>query len=277
MTHRITARTARGGDAAPQIDASADTVGRFLEDAAHFPGGHATGVSFPRTEAEVAALLRAHRTVLPVGAQSSLTGGATPRGDVVLSTSRLNRIIDIGDDRVRVEAGVTLADLDAALATAGRYYPPAPTFTGAFVGGTVATNAAGAATFKYGATRDWVEAMTVILPTGDVLDIDRGAVHAHADGYFEVILGSGTVRVPVPRYRMPDVPKLSAGYFAAPGMDLIDLFIGAEGTLGVVVNVTLRVVARRPAWCLVFAPFADRRASCPADPASDASRPPPPA
>jgi len=50
-----------------------------------------------------------------------------------------------------------------------------------------------------------------------VLDIDRGAVHAHADGYFEVILGSGTVRVPVPRYRMPDVPKLSAGYFAAPG------------------------------------------------------------
>ena len=257
--HRIEARRPRGAPAAPVRTTDPDRLRSVVEDAAHV-AGHATALVAPSTEAEIADVLGSSTAVLPIGAQSSLTGGATPRGDVVLSTSRLNRIIDIGDDRVRVEAGVTLADLDAALATAGRYYPPAPTFTGAFVGGTVATNAAGAATFKYGATRDWVEAMTVVLPTGDVLDIDRGAVHAHADGYFEVILGSGTVRVPVPRYRMPDVPKLSAGYFAAPGMDLIDLFIGAEGTLGVVVNVTLRVVARRPAWCLVFAPFADRRA-----------------
>ncbi len=66
----------------------------------------------------------------------------------------------------------------------GRYYPPAPTFTGAFVGGTVATNAAGAATFKYGTTRDWVQALTVVLPTGDALDVHRGATRAHPDGYF---------------------------------------------------------------------------------------------
>ena len=69
-------------------------------------------------------------------------------------------------DRTRLRARRSrraLAELDAALARAGRYYPPAPTFTGAFVGGTVATNAAGAATFKYGATRDWVAALTVVL------------------------------------------------------------------------------------------------------------------
>jgi D-lactate dehydrogenase (cytochrome) len=177
-----------------------------------------------------------------------------------LSTAHLNRIVDIGADRVRVQPGVTLADLDTALANAGRYYPPAPTFMGASVGGTIATNAAGAATFKYGTTRSWVEAITVVLPTGDVLDIDRGAVHAHPDGYFEVVRSSGVVRVPVPRYQMPSVPKLSAGYFAAPEMDLIDLFIGAEGTLGVVVDVTLRIVTRRPAWCLAFVTFADRGA-----------------
>ena len=93
-----------------------------------------------------------------------------------------------------------------------------------------------------------------------MLDIERGHVRAHPDGYFDVVGRTGTVRVPVPRYRMPDVPKLSAGYFAAPGMDLIDLFIGAEGTLGVVVDVTLRVLAPRPAWCLAFVPFADRDA-----------------
>ena len=257
--HRIEARRARGAPRAPSRTTEPDRLRSVAEDAAHV-AGTASALVAPSTEAEIADVLGSSTAVLPIGAQSSLTGGATPYGDVVLSTSRLNRIIDIGTDRVRVEAGVTLADLDAALAKAGRYYPPAPTYTGAFVGGTVATNAAGAATFKYGATRDWVEAITVVLPTGDVLDIDRGAVHAHADGYFEIILGSRTVRVPVPRYRMPDVPKLSAGYFAAPGMDLIDLFIGAEGTLGVVVNVTLRVVARRPAWCLAFVPCADRRA-----------------
>ena len=257
--HRIDARRPRGAAHAAERITDPDRLRSVIEDAAHV-AGHASALVAPTTEAEIADVLRSSTAVLPIGAQSSLTGGATPRGDVVLSTSRLNRIIEIGTDRVRVEAGVTLADLDSALADAGRYYPPAPTFTGAYVGGTVATNAAGAATFKYGTTRAWVEAITVVLPTGDVLDIERGAVHAHADGYFEVSLSSGTVRVPVPRYQMPAVPKLSAGYFAAPGMDLIDLFIGAEGTLGVVVNVTLRIVTRRPAWCLAFVPFADRRA-----------------
>lgn len=107
----------------------------------------------------------------------------------------------------------------------------------------------------------WVEAITVVLPTGDVLDVERGAFHAHAQGYFEVVLSERTIRVPVPGYQMPAVPKVSAGYFSAPGMDLIDLFIGAEGTLGVVVNATLRIVARRPAWCLAFIPFAHRAAA----------------
>ena len=179
-------------------------------------------------------------------------------GDVLLSTSRMNAIESIGTDTVRLQAGVTLAALDDALFAAGRYYPPAPTFSGAFVGGTVATNAAGAATFKYGTTRDWVQALTIVLPTGDVLDVHRGATRAHPDGYFELELSRGTVRVPVPRYTMPVLPKLSAGYFAASGMDLIDLFIGSEGTLGVVTAATLRVVAERPAFCLVFVPFDDR-------------------
>src|SRR5204863_3202222 len=156
---------------------------------------------------------------------SSLTGGATPRGDVVVSTSRLNRILDIGTNRVRVEAGVTLADLDAALAKAGGYYPPAPTFTGAFVGGTVATNAAGAATFKYGTTREWVLGLTVVLPGGDVLDIERGAARAGSDATLQIVLPDRTIAVPVPQYRMPQVPKCSAGYYAAPDMDMIDLFI----------------------------------------------------
>ena len=246
---------------APPIRRDSDVLASFLEDAAHFPGGYASGIATPATEAEVAALLRGASSVLAIGAQSSLTGGATPRGEVLLSTSRLNRIVASGDDWIRVEAGVTLVDLDLALASTGKHYPPVPTFTGAFVGGIVATNAAGAATFKYGTTRQWVRALTVVLANGDVLDVERGKTIAHPDGYFDIVLPDRTARVPVPRYRMPDVAKVSAGYFAAPGMDLIDLFIGSEGTLGVITAATLRVLPVRPAMCLAFVPFDDRTAA----------------
>ena len=253
-------RAAGDASASPSIARDPDIVAAHLEDAAHFPGGFASGIAAPASEADVAALLRAADAVLPIGAQSSLTGGATPRGELLLSTARLNRILDIGDDWVRAEAGVTLVELDAALARAGRYYPPVPTFTGAFVGGAVSTNAAGAATFKYGATRDWVRAITVVLANGDVLDIERGRAHT-CDGQFEIALTDGRVTVRVPGYRLPHVAKVSAGYFAAPDMDPIDLFIGAEGTLGVLTAVTLRVLPERPAMCLAFVPFDDRDAA----------------
>src|SRR5882762_7679099 len=248
-SHSIRARAPLpGAPGSVRIGRDADVLAAYLEDAAHFPGGFAAGIAAPASEADVAALLRSAASVLPIGAQSSLTGGATPRGEVVLSTARLNRIVDVGDDAVRVQAGVTLVDLDAALATSGKWYPPVPTFTGAFAGGIVATNAAGAATFKYGTTRDWVKALTVVLANGDVLDVERGRTTSDR-----------AVRIGVPRYLMPDVPKLSAGYFAAPGMDLIDLFIGSEGTLGVITGVTLRVLPARPAMCLAFVPFDNRR------------------
>jgi D-lactate dehydrogenase (cytochrome) len=242
---------------APTIDTDPTTLQSFIEDAAHYPGGHASGVVFPTSEAEVAAVLRDCRRVLPIGAQSSVTGGATPRGEVVLSTSRMGSILDVGPDVARVQPGLPLVTLKEVLAAQGRYYPPAPTYDGAFVGGTISTNASGAATFKYGSTRNWVRALTVVLASGDVLDVERGRVLAHPDGYFEVETSRGWCRVPVPTYRMPDVPKRSAGYFAQPGMDLIDLFIGSEGTLGVFVEATLGIVTPAPAVCLSLVPFAD--------------------
>jgi D-lactate dehydrogenase (cytochrome) len=257
----IRARRPHGDAAPPAITRDPDLLARVLEDAAHFPGGHASGLVSPSSEAGVAAVLRDASAVLPIGAQSSLTGGATPMGEIVLSTARLNRVLDVGVGRARVQAGVSLVELDAILEHSGRYYPPAPTFTGATIGGVIATNAAGAATFKYGTTRNWIESLTVVLPTGDVLDIDRGAVRAHPDGYFDFVLAGGSIRVPIPRYQMPRLPKLSAGYFAAPSMDLIDLFIGAEGTLGIVTEATLRVLTARPAQCLAFVPFASRSAA----------------
>ena len=247
---RTRTRPARGeGDHTPRLITDSDVLAGFLEDAPHYPGGHAAELAQPRSEAEIAAILRDARRVLPIGAQSSLTGGATPKGEVVISTSRLTSIVDIGPTAVRAQAGVPLTVLQETLDRNGLYYPPVPTFTGAFAGGVVATNAAGAVTYKYGSTRDWVHALTVVLATGDVLDIVRGDVQAHPDGYFEIEAARGTVRVPVPTYEMPRVPKRSAGYFAMPRMDLIDLFIGSEGTLGIITEVTFDVLPQVPITC----------------------------
>jgi D-lactate dehydrogenase (cytochrome) len=246
-------RPARGDDTGTAPEKEAAHIEPFLLDAAHFPGGHADAVAFPRTEREVSRLVANATTVLPIGAQSSLTGGATPSGGLVLSTARLASIERVGPSSVRVGAGVPLVTLQEQLDKLQLYYPPVPTFTGAFVGGVVATNAAGAATFKYGSTRHWVEALSVVLASGEVLDVRRGE-HTATDGWLEIGGVEGRIRIPVPRYRMPQVAKVSAGYFAAPGMDLIDLFIGSEGTLGVITSATLRVVPadRTICWALVF-------------------------
>ena len=254
MTCRIATRPPRGRGELPPIQTDPDALASFLEDAAHYYGGHAAGVAYPRSEGEVAALVRSCDRLLPIGAQSSLTGGATPMGDVLLNTTRFADIARIDAASVRVQPGVVLATLQDALARAGRYYPPAPTYNGACVGGTVATNASGAATFKYGSTRQWVKTLTVVLASGEVLDIERGQVTADPGGFFEIQAARGVVRVPLPTYRMPDVPKRSAGYFAAPGMDLIDLFIGSEGTLGVIVETELALVADAPNTCLALVP-----------------------
>ena len=259
-SHRIQARPPRGAPRSPVRITDADRLGLVSEDAAHVRG-EASALVVPTTEAEIADVLRSSRTVLPVGAQSSLTGGATPHGDVVLSTAALRRIVDVGTDRVIVEAGVSLADLDAALAAVGQYVSCRPDVSWRVRRWNSGHKRRRRRHIQVRSTRRWVEAITVVLATGDVLEIERGRVHAHESGHFEFSLDSGPVRVPVPRYAMPDVPKVSAGYFAAPGMDLIDLFIGSEGTLGVIVNVSLRTVSPRPAWCLAFVPFADRNAA----------------
>jgi D-lactate dehydrogenase (cytochrome) len=232
---------------APQADASS-----FLEDASHFPGGAASGLLRPHSIDELSACLRETRLLLPVGAQSSLTGGATPFGDVVLSTDRLTSI-SVGPERVRVGAGVPLQRVQDELAKVGSWLPPVPTYLGAFAGGAVATCAAGAATFKYGTVREWVDGLTVVLAGGDVLELMRG--YHHADDGFTIGTSTGDRVVRLPDHiRMPDVPKRSAGYFIAPGMDLVDLFIGSEGTLGVIADVTFRTTPLPPAVCRALVP-----------------------
>jgi D-lactate dehydrogenase (cytochrome) len=254
VTHIIRARDPRESATGPAIDRSAEAIAAHVEDAAHFPGGRADGVARPKTEGEVAALVAAAPRVLAIGAQSSVTGGATPAGGLVLASDRLTAIRDVGACRVRAGAGVALQTLQDYLRPRNFWFPPAPTFLGAFVGGVVATNAAGAATFKYGTTRDWVDGITVVLPCGHVLDLERGAAHASAREGLVISCAHGARAFKPGSYVMPDVPKCSAGYFARPEMDLIDLFIGSEGTLGVIVEATLRVETLPAATVMAMVP-----------------------
>jgi len=232
-------------------EAPRPTIDAFLEDAAHYPGGHASGVVFPGTAADVAEVLAGADAVLAIGAQSSLTGGATPRGELILATSRMTRVVGLTASDITVEAGITIADMQEHLAAVGAWFPPAPTFAGACAGGVVATNAAGAATFKYGSTREWVKAIEVVLADGTTLDLRRGE-HAARNGHLDVETRRRRLTIPVPSYVMPAVAKRSAGYHASPDMDLVDLFIGSEGTLGVVTRVTFRILSPAPQTALAL-------------------------
>ena len=252
--------------------------------------GDADTISFPRTADELQQHVeKADRAGIPLtiqGARTGITAGAVPDGGHILNLSHLNAIRGLrrqeGQDAylVCVEPGVLLADLHAAVAeksfntdgwsteslaaleslrSGGAYFfPPDPTETSASIGGMVACNASGSRSLRYGATREYVNRLRIMLADGDRLDIERGRDRATADC---VTLRTGRGReltAALPGYKMPAV-KNAAGYFSAPNMDLVDLFIGSEGTLGIFTEIELRLIpAPLCTWGITaFLPSAD--------------------
>lgn len=186
-------------------------------------------VAFPRDTAEVSRVIRAcmkHRVpITPVGARTGKSGGSLPvRGGLSLSLERLNRIIAIrpGDLTATVQPGVILADLHQAVEAQGLFYPPDPNSSpSCTLGGNVAENAGGPRALKYGVTRDYVLGLEWVLPSGEVLRVGRQTV------------------------------KGVAGY------DLVGLFVGSEGTLGVATEITVELVPLPRVIMTALIPFAD--------------------
>src|SRR5690348_2162079 len=224
---------------------NSDEIEDFLTDASFMRGGHADRVLLPESVEEVAEILTsANRDRTPVtisGAGTGTVGGRVPFGGIVLATDRLNRIKSIENNRGVAEAGVILSDFQRAVDAKGLLYPPDPTERGAFLGGNVATNASGARTFKYGPTRNYVRRLKVVLASGEVLDLRRGDVNADEHGRLRL---GGSIEVALPHYRMPATRKNATGYFVAPEMDAVDLFIGSEGTLGVIGEVEVKLLPK---------------------------------
>jgi FAD/FMN-containing dehydrogenase len=200
----------------------------YLEDASGLKG-HAERVITPADESGVIAALREAResntAVTIAGAGTGVTGGRVPFGGWVLSLEKLTRL-DVTTGQAVAGAGTLLRDVHAAAQRTGQLYPPDPTETGASIGGNIACNASGSRSFRYGPTGRWVERLRVVLAGGRTLDVGRGDA---------LDFDPGTV----PR---PAVTKTTAGYLLRPGMDWLDLFIGSEGTLGVITEATLRLV-----------------------------------
>ncbi|MBS1811864.1 MAG: FAD-binding oxidoreductase [Acidobacteria bacterium] len=235
------------------VKSNTDEIQSYLTDASNIKGGHAARVLFPDNATEIAEALReasqSHMPVTISGAGSGITGGRVPFGGIVLATDRLSQIVSIEGDasggRATLQAGVNLRDLQSAAAARGLFYPPDPTEWSCFIGGSVSTNASGARTFKYGPTRNYVRRLQIVLTTGEILELQRGQIFADAEGRLKIPLPNGRIiETRLPAYQMPQTRKHAAGYFVAPGMDVIDLFIGSEGTLGVITEVEVDLLLR---------------------------------
>jgi D-lactate dehydrogenase (cytochrome) len=182
-------------------------------------------VVWPLNATEISQILKlANKKRIPVtpwGAGTSLEGNPVPiKGGIVLDLQQMNHILELRteDLQVRVEAGVIYKELNQTLSRYGLFFPPDPGAS-ATIGGMVGNNASGIRTIKYGATKDFVLSMVIVLPSGEVIRTGTNAV------------------------------KSSSGY------DLCRLFVGSEGTLGVVTEVTLRLIGLPAEFMAAVAQF----------------------
>ena len=182
------------------------------KDQSQHPAVRPDVVIWPQTAKEVAAVVKyANDNRFPIvgwGSGSSLEGNPIPvEGGIVLDFAEMNRILDIREEAFQadVEPGVIYQDLNEKLRHTGLFFPPDPGAR-ATLGGMIANNASGTRTVYYGSTKDYVLRLSVVLANGEIIEIGNQA------------------------------SKTSSGY------DLIRLFVGSEGTLGIVAGATVRLV-----------------------------------
>jgi len=224
----------------------------FLEDTSNLKTGHTPGVFFPETVDELSGLIKGavtrHRRFTIAGNGTGTTGGRIPFGDYVISMQRVDRIgepVPYASEKafMTVQGGALLETIQKKAEQSGWFYPPDPTEKLCFIGATIANNSSGARSFKYGATRKHISRILAILPQGDVLDLSRGSCMADKNGIFRLGLPlAGEIAFQRAQYSMPETSKHNAGYFSEEGMDLIDLFIGSEGTLCIIAEADLMLI-----------------------------------
>lgn len=200
----------------------------YLSDTLGRRQGNADALVFAISTREVSEVLtyayENEIAVTPRGAGTNLVGATVPvKGGIILDLSRMNRILELDTDTmtVTVEAGILLRDLQSFVEERGLFYPPDPGEKASSIGGNISTNAGGMRAVKYGVTRDYVRGLEVVRADGTVLTV-----------------GSKNVK-------------------DTTGLPLKHLFIGSEGTLGVITKCILRLVPKPEAALSVLIPYPD--------------------
>ena len=221
--------------------------------------GSADKIIFARSEDDVRASLQSGLPITVQGARTGIAAGAVPEGGLILNLSRMNEIGEVQGGRITVQPGALLSEIRAVATEHGMFFPPDPTETSASIGGMLACNASGALSYHYGATRNWVQSLRVMLSDGDVLWLERGQ-KAKGRAFSLTTEGGRTLSGNLPNLELPNV-KSAAGYFVKPDMDMVDLFVGMEGTLGVITEVELKLLPVPPVQQALCAFFPNEEAS----------------
>lgn len=248
-----------------------EMYGEYLRDESR-QTGTAESIIFPKTEEEIITSVKEcylnNTPITTQGARTGLAASAVPFGGHIINLCRMNKVTgaryEVEQDRffLKVQPGVLLAEvrkylLNKSFITTNLdeestnalnqikkgewFYSTDPTETSASIGGMAACNASGAKSFRYGSTRDHVESIRVVLSDGDILSLKRGLSYA-VDGKFSLTTENGKIiSGNLPEYKMPDVKKNTSGYYNKPNMDMIDLFIGSDGTLGIITEIEIEL------------------------------------
>lgn len=215
-----------------RISVAAETLAEFGTDRWHASAKPEVVVQALSRDDVVATMKFANKNGIPVTTRGSgvgYVGGCVPvSGGILLSVKKMNRILEVnsGDGVAVVEPGVILNDLQEMVRESGCYYPPDPaSLKECSVGGTIATNAGGPRCVKYGVTRHYILGLEVVLPTGEVLETG-GRCHKNKTG-----------------------------------LDLIGMFVGSEGLLGVITKATLRLIPHPEARAMLTAIFPEFEAA----------------
>lgn len=210
----------------------------YLKDASNYKG-NADKLFIVENKDEIISIINdANKSQIKVtvqGSRTGLTGSAIPNEGFIISTEKLNScVVDQVNKKATIGPGIKYFELDNILKEYNLFFPPNPTETTSSIGGNVGTNASGSRTYKYGATRKWINKLKLILPDGTDFTIERGQYSIKDSIEFL------NYKIPIHDIKMPSI-KHAAGYFLKPDMDLIDLFIGAEGTLGIIYEIEIQL------------------------------------
>ncbi|NLK65208.1 MAG: FAD-binding oxidoreductase [Tissierellia bacterium] len=234
--------------------------------------GSAESIIFPNTEAEIIFSVKEmslkNIPITTQGARTGLAASAVPHEGHIINLSKMNKVTgaryDKKEDRffLTVQPGVLLSELRKYIANKSFivtdwddksvdalkhmekgqwFYSTDPTESSASIGGIASCNASGAKSYRYGSARDHISGLRLVLADGDVLALKRGQYIASDNRFSLITEGGREIKGKLPKYRMPDVKKNTSGYYNMPDMDMIDLFIGSDGTLGIISEIELEL------------------------------------